>query len=316
MVDFKIKGSKLPVIPKGTEFRCNHWDKDSDNKSLYLSVNNCISFGYKVINNESYILAEQEGYTDTWFYMFKESDIIKLAKEQGMIEEEFKLPEKWCIKIPDYKTGLFIIENFAPKQDWYKNNPNNVNYFCFADTFFACWAEKQPKDYTEITFEQFKKYVLNLKENNNMENKEIIGYKLKEDCNQYEDAAIIISNISKEQFYSWIPKKGYNFNNGSVLYSRFKKAGVLDLWFEPVYKTKEKTLTLSNGKSIIISKDSILAEGKNINHSHLSFLTSPHILLITDWKVELKDATYKIGCWDNVKLSDINLILETYKNMQ
>ena len=81
--------------------------------------------------------------------------------------------------------------------------------------------------------------------------KKIIGYKLKEDFKQYEEAAIIIATMSKESFYSWIPKVGYNFGNGSELYFRFKKAGVLDLWFEPVYAENCKELYFGKVKFTI-----------------------------------------------------------------
>lgn len=84
-------------------------------------------------------------------------------------------------------------------------------------------------------FVQFIKHAL--KEEAMEENdKEIIGWKLKEDCKKYEQAALNIVNQSK--FYNFA--EGYNFSTNSENESTFKKAGVLELWFNPVYK--EKTL--------------------------------------------------------------------------
>lgn len=62
--------------------------------------------------------------------------------------------------------------------------------------------------------------------------KEIIGYKLKKDCEQYKEAAANLSAIP-----SYPERRGYYcVNDNSTSIENFKKAGVLDLWFEPVYK--------------------------------------------------------------------------------
>ncbi len=80
---------------------------------------------------------------------------------------------------------------------------------------------------TEITFEQFKKHIYN-KNQKEME-KEITGYKFKPGYDKYIDAysSIADSNgiINKVQFIV-----------GSLAHKRLIEAGVLDLWFEPVYK--------------------------------------------------------------------------------
>lgn len=96
----------------------------------------------------------------------------------------------------------------------------------------------------EITIEQFIKHVLSQEV---MEDKEIIGWKLKEDCKQYEQAALKIINSSG--FYNFTER--YNFETNSYNESYFKKAGVLELWFTPVYK--EKTLQFG-GYDVIFEK--------------------------------------------------------------
>lgn len=144
-------------------------------------------------------------------------------------QEFFDRYVKWCVKVTE--------ENREVIYQWKLNNTKysshtKPNYYVFFD---GTWAGGVSDGIMELTFEQFEKYVLKSKESKDME-KRIIGYKLKDECKQYEEAAIIIAAISKESFYSWIPKVGYNFGNGSELYSRFKKAGVLYLWFEPVFE--------------------------------------------------------------------------------
>ena len=94
-------------------------------------------------------------------------------------------------------------------------------------------AKEQYPNHPVYTFEQFKKYVL---KQETME-KEIIGYELKEDCEIYLEALNKISGSFSSQ-----KNRPYNVGSiGSIYYNGFKKAGVLELWFEPVYK-EEKTI--------------------------------------------------------------------------
>lgn len=71
-----------------------------------------------------------------------------------------------------------------------------------------------------------------------------------------------------------------------------------------------KTLTLSNGKEVIIKDGKIMAHHSIIDYEYLIYLLRGNISKIRYWEVELTDATYKIGCWENVKLSDIKMIIE------
>jgi hypothetical protein len=83
----------------------------------------------------------------------------------------------------------------------------------------------------ELTLEQWDKIINKTMEEND---KEIIGWKLKEDCKQYEQAAFCICT-------------GYANDNGihgnvesSYDIEKLKDAGVLELWFKPVYKQEFK----------------------------------------------------------------------------
>jgi hypothetical protein len=87
VVDFKVKGTKLPVITEGTSFRCVDWDqRDSCNWSG--EANNLISFGTQTFNNETYILAEKANYIEGNYYMFLESILQELAKKQNLTEQK------------------------------------------------------------------------------------------------------------------------------------------------------------------------------------------------------------------------------------
>lgn len=83
---------------------------------------------------------------------------INMLLEEYLIED-FVLPEKWVI--------LRTKENYEVVNNWFKEKGYEDPYL---DSDYI-WKDKEivgynssvklPKDYTEITFEQFNKYVLN-----------------------------------------------------------------------------------------------------------------------------------------------------------
>ena len=82
MKDFTKKGTKLPVIPVGMEYR---WLEDNvfrlpqkGNRKTCL-VYEFISFGKYIHKKEVYIKCEGICYDDDWFYLIKLSTIERLA---------------------------------------------------------------------------------------------------------------------------------------------------------------------------------------------------------------------------------------------
>ena len=166
------------------------------------------------------------------------------------MEEEFKLPENWYIDVTD--------DNVDMLNKWY-----NSEYFTLTDEHlvgmnkwdYGCTKKghnfkgiTKGKTYdfgTKITTEQFIKYVLKeevMKENDG----EIIGWKLKENCEQYRQAALIICNTTGNWENSLMP---YDISIKQTGYiTRLKNAGILKLWFEPVLATKLPTLLGYEGK--------------------------------------------------------------------
>lgn len=211
------------------------------------------SGGKKVINTDKHFLYLEDkniqfdaSYLDDFYNNYNLPELT--------FQEFFDRYVKWCVEVTN--------KNYNTLEHWCINRIDfDLSYIpiqCYVvsdrvDRSYQRWTEHAPNGYIELTFEQFKKYVLKSKESKDM--KKIIGYKLKEDFKQYEEAASIIAAISKESFYSWIPKVGYNFGNGSELYSRFEKAGVLDLWFEPVYRETSKELYFGKVKFTIKKGD-------------------------------------------------------------
>lgn len=81
------------------------------------------------------------------------------------------LPEKWCIK-PKNEQELKEVYKYCCKVSEAKSTTCYYHYPAFSSN---CWASRniQP-GYTEITFEEFKKYIL---DTTDMKDKKIIGYK-------------------------------------------------------------------------------------------------------------------------------------------
>lgn len=137
-----------------------------------------------------------------------------------------------------------------------------------------------------------------------MENKEIIAYKL---INlKY---AVAVDNLSGYK----IGTLGTIDAKAEYTIACLKEAGVLDLWFEKVYKEQEKTLTLSNGKTVKISKGKIEAEGNVVTIKSLqSLLLPPNIV---GFPVQVTQGTFKIGCSYYITVDDLKLIIKEYEEI-
>lgn len=109
--------------------------------------------------------------------------------------------------------------------------------------------------YKEVSLEEFKKI-------HNMEEKKIIGYNLK--ALEYKQAALIISKCENCGFVN-----DYRFINGiisgSVAERQLRKAGVLDLWFTPVYYEKVMQYEISPFINIFFKEGYFGFEKSKIN---------------------------------------------------
>lgn len=184
--------------------------------------------------------------------------------------EKFILPSKWAVKITpdnadiidahrktlsDYDSGLSA-----------KKYPNR-GYWYLSDNAYSgrmSWCETLNKNYKEITNEQFLKYIINQPK---ME-KQIIGYRLKKECEQFREAAQLLSkfDLSLTESYIQPPFSPNNTGaNGTKMYNNLKEAKVLDLWFEPVFfKEDTKEYTLESGYIVTIHKNGAITS-KNAN---------------------------------------------------
>ncbi len=84
-IDFKVKGTKLPMIPKGAS-KSNLGTSDNSFDTSGKDYPNLFSYGVSTRHNVVCILAEVEYYSGCYHWEIPLSDILIFAKEQGMIE--------------------------------------------------------------------------------------------------------------------------------------------------------------------------------------------------------------------------------------
>jgi len=142
-------------------------------------------------------------------------------------KDTFVLPEKWAVR---------ITENNIDCINKARGIKSSIGFFCtsrpLGDKGWGYNVSILPYNFTEITFEQFKTHIL---KESTME-KEIIGYKLVKP--EYKEVALKICNT----FVNWENSLAeYDISVKQIRYvNKLKEAGVLDLWFEPVYKEEFK----------------------------------------------------------------------------
>jgi hypothetical protein len=82
-IDYTIKGTTLPTIPAGTEYRVAVVQpSELEIYKFGFDKAGFVSYGHKWYKDECYILCEREDYENSLYYMVKLSDIEKLTKTQ------------------------------------------------------------------------------------------------------------------------------------------------------------------------------------------------------------------------------------------
>lgn len=194
-------------------------------------------YNLNIISVSEYIYkGELHGYSKCFTEAYKFAKECPLSEIQqylpdGHPDKEFVLPEKWCV-LRDTKEKGEILSEWANKDSGTSSHvgwkDGNYIHSDNIDESLTPRSGVKALGYTEITLEQFKKYVLKQEDMD----KEIIGYKLKEDCEKYIPA---LDEVCKCFSFG-----NHMFDIGSVYYEAFEEAGVLNLWFEPIFKEKFK----------------------------------------------------------------------------
>ena len=192
--DFKIPGTKLPILPKGAPYCCTRREDTNKNKETWnngADEPDYVSFGF-IMLNEVFILCEGRTYNGDVYYAFKESDIIKYYKEQN---QEPAFPERWCIKLTEENRAevggyynkqvvgdvtsnsydrLPVEESYLRSHDGEKSGKCITDGNCLPYLRFGA----PTKDFPEITIEQFREHIL--KQDKIVDCKENESFKLPE----------------------------------------------------------------------------------------------------------------------------------------
>ena len=108
-IDYIIKGTKLPIIPEGTEYRVSSWKYDDKSSQLCITKNHFISFGWLPHKGYTYILCEKPEFEGKDYFMIKLSDIEKLTETKETMKTITYSDAQRIIDIacPKWKEELF-----------------------------------------------------------------------------------------------------------------------------------------------------------------------------------------------------------------
>lgn len=141
--------------------------------------------------------------------------------------EDFKLPEKWCV-LETHENHEVINKWFIDHLELNRVKPQGVvGYIYLEEDAIYGWRMStiKPKGYTEITFEQFKKYVMKEETKTTTMDKKIVGYLLLKDTPQTKAGSIFRPDVLLS-VYSCTHSKEW-----------FQPIFMADTsWFKPIYE--------------------------------------------------------------------------------
>lgn len=193
---------------------------------------------------------------------------------------------------------------------------------------YSCYVEKADAPNLAYSKPVFRKLtpeeIINFYKNQNM--KELLGYKLKEDCKQFEIAALKIIGCSKFE----VQPQGYNFVINGNIYNGLKDANVLDLWFEPVYKTtsSDKIYILESRDEVRVYKNGFVKYSsfepftvQNLQETYAKYIGKGKIRKFKEWDITVDEFKITIHCpghyHSGVKVTskDLKGIVDTWKEL-
>lgn len=217
--------------------------------------------------------------------------------------KEFVLPEKWRIEVTKENSKILTEWKLKVSNGYYNNKAGGFLYIAYNG------EGRYDDKYPEITFEEFKEYVLKEPKTTTME-KKIIGYKLKDSCKQFEDALIKISGI--QQGRGVYIGRVLSIEQWTCSIEEWGKAGVLGLWFDAVYE--EKPIFTMAGYNADFSQDGYVQFGcKIFNKRHISVLTNAIEILQSIDNSAVLDITGLLYDGDRFNIHQLNQIKDCIK---
>ena len=205
----------------------------------------------------------------------------------------------WCIKLNS--------ENTQSVKEFFNNN-SYYNYW--SGHYFGVengikTGKWNPHKWgIELTFEEFKQYILQDNDNQDFEGyiapQDLFGGAVKKG-----DLYVYRTSFEASQYRPVKPQ-------GCAIYTIPKE--IVETW-EKSYRKKEFIVKVA-GNDVKVSKEGIFAEGAKIEERELLNIITLGGNTIYKWNIHLINATYKVGCWENVKLSEIKEVLAKYNEVK
>jgi hypothetical protein len=251
---------------------------------------------FNCANNVStnYLHVDMSRYPDRRCYSFEPkrySDHTEISLEDfkrfvlTVESDGYSFPKNWAVKVTE--------ENQSTLKEWAESRPDfdkayvdrcnhlKEGYYVLSDRYdgsYQLWTEILDgfcHMFSEITFDQFKKHVLKQNQEPVME-KKLIGYILK-NKEMYEAASIIaFKNVGGTYYWA----EGRPDNRDTVI-TPLREAGVLDLWFEPVYEEIRVKPT--------VEFDNVDAHSKGLSEDGQWYLTVTFKMNNVDPKPKVKE---------------------------
>ncbi len=260
------------------------------------------TFALYLCNKEQYSAETGEFRGSSSYYTRENYEIINAS---DFIKNNTKTMDKYSIKELETRTDIVVYIDSQEEFNRLAEITEKLTFkyygkYCYSlayVSFSSSSTKNSSGSYGNvkiITVNDIKEY---------MENKEeIIGYKAPFD--------MFKGNVKKGTIYITTHGTHYTINGKGFDYQVPNE--IVETW-EPVYKTSEKVLTLSNGKQVRIAKDKIEAEGKEYAFTTIKTIVYP-FATPHGHKIEITEGIVKIGCW-YITVADIKLIIKEYKQL-
>lgn len=324
--EFKV-GDKVKIPKtksKGCSYRSSHViykaKRENQDYLFIIRIDECSE-----LKGSTYVLDRRyDGIMDIGGEHFTKSDLEHY-------EEEFVLPKCWFV-LYTTKEEFHIINSFYNKGWSYCGYENQCGYHNNGDNQVHTnnWIANSPakekllkNGYIQITFEQFQKYVL---KEETME-KEIIGYKLIKPKYRQAAEAVVSQYDPYYDFKNWdlnLEKDGDMFTKDSNQSKWLKEAGVLDLWFEPVYAQEKQIIQMHSSNKgmfeieVVDGKAYYRPENKYLPEEWIRDIINSYdeILIqqrngVNPYSVQI--AGLHVGCYQNCRKEDWEKVYKLLK---
>lgn len=225
--------------------------------------------GYECSHHKYCIIGSNNFFYNSIPIKYSDFEKLYFSDWEKLPDSKSNFPEKWCIIIDEENLNYLNKYLHQNKDKYFGYNDGwevKLSESGFEDSIDYFYSEsKEPshssflkrEGFTEITFDEFQKYVLE-KDNQNPymhgsinyerfnygypplgKDKEIIGYKLVKEEYELAVRSLLQKDWFDQHFRNNLKQNGWNFKVSEKNLSShqlLKTAGVLDLWFDPVYK--------------------------------------------------------------------------------